>query len=197
MGAQYWFLRYGLHEAKYSNLGVTVKAFLSAALILFSINTSAFAAEIETLPANILAKHLAITGNECNSDIPGNEEFDLGGKAKLYMIRCYMGAYQGSYKVYLSEYDGSSITQVAVLDYSEMAKGVVSNLDLMEASYSPETKTLSTFSKGRGLGDCGTSTVSRVVISEYGGVAIKTVEIRAKAKCDGDYKDWPVVFKQK
>ena len=150
------------------------------------------------VPENVMAKHNAIMGEDCQKDLPSTPEvYDVGSKAKLYIIPCTMGAYQGSSRAYISEYDGTMISQVNTLDYSELANGVVGSLDLMEAAFDPATGILSTFSKGRGMADCGSSTISKIAPSEYGGISIKTVEVRAKAKCDGKYKDWPVVFKQK
>lgn len=173
-----------------------MKNSLVAAFVLIGISSLTTAQDKVVIPDSILARHVAITGEDCQSDLPGSEVIDLGKGANLYLVQCTMGAYQGSYRAYLTESDGAFFSQVSILDYSELAKGVVSSLDLMEAAYSAETKTLSTFSKGRGLGDCGSSTSSQIYRSEYGSVVIKTTEIRTKVACDGDYKDWPVVFKQ-
>jgi hypothetical protein len=62
--------------------------------------------------------------------------------------------------------------------------------------YNPQTKILSTYGKGRGLGDCGGSSKIKITLNEYGSVDVKTIEIRRKDKCDGKLNPWPVVFKQ-
>ena len=84
-----------------------------------------------------------------------------------------------------------------ILSYDETVNGVVADLNLSEAAFDLKTKTLTTFAKGRGIGDCGQTSKTLVAVSPYGNVAVKTVEIRAKIKCDGRMNNWPVVFKQK
>jgi hypothetical protein len=79
---------------------------------------------------------------------------------------------------------------------SEKDKSIIGTLELTEADYDPATKTLSTFAKGRGIGDCGQSSKSIVNTEDYM-ATVRTVEIRSKSKCDGKLSDWPVVFKQK
>ena len=149
-------------------------------------------------PAEVMAKHRAIMGINCEADQEANAtSYDLGNNRSLVMIPCYMGAYQGSARAYLVFGNGAdaSIDQVAVL--SMEGKTLVPSLDLGDGDYDPKTKTIYTHAKGRGIGDCGQSSQSKVSIDQYGSVSIKTTKIYSKDKCDGKMTDWPLVFSQK
>lgn len=53
--------------------------------------------------------------------------------------------------------------------------------------------TLGTFQKGRGMGDCGSS-ASYSWDSRNEKFVLE--EARVKIECDGEYTDWPVVYKK-
>ncbi|TNF26179.1 MAG: DUF1176 domain-containing protein [Deltaproteobacteria bacterium] len=151
----------------------------------------------EGLPEAVKAKYQAMTAGECQTDTPwGAESFDLQGKANLYIVPCFLGAYQSGALAFTSD-KFSNVQVVTVLSYDEIMQAVTATIDLMEPSFDPDTMTLSTYSKGRGLGDCGQTSTSKILVDDYGYVRVKTIEIRDKAECDGQYEDeWPVVFKQ-
>ena len=164
-----------------------------------AVATSAFAASGKPADA-VLAKHKAIMGpEECQAELEDQSEtYQLNANKQLVLIPCYMGAYQGSSRAYIVSGGSNSpyIEQVMVLAYDELTKAISATLDLTSPDYDEKTKTLSTFAKGRGLGDCGQTSQSKIIADQYS-VSVKTVEIVAKAECDGDYdKEWPVVFKQ-
>jgi hypothetical protein len=161
-----------------------------------AVCTSAFAATGKPAAA-VLAKHKAIMGaDECQADLEDESEtYQLNANKQLVIIPCYMGAYQGSARAYIVS-NSTYIEQVMVLAYDESAKSVAGTLDLTSADYHEASQTLSTFAKGRGIGDCGQGSKSKITADEYT-VSVKTVEIFSKADCDGDFdKEWPVVFKQ-
>jgi hypothetical protein len=161
-----------------------------------AVCTSAFAATGKPAAA-VLTKHKAIMGaDECEAELEAQSEtYQLNASKQLVIIPCYMGAYQGSSRAYVVS-NGTHIEQVMVLAHDESAKAVTATLDLTSADYDEKTKTLSTFAKGRGIGDCGQASQSKVIADEYT-VTVKTVQIVSKAECDGDFdKEWPVVFTQ-
>jgi len=65
------------------------------------------------------------------------------------------------------------------------------NVAPMELIFDPETNTFSSFTKGRGLGDCGSA-------GNYSwddeAQAVEMVEYRMKPECDGEYEEWPLIF---
>ena len=59
------------------------------------------------------------------------------------------------------------------------------------SSFNPKTLTLTTFSKGRGIGDCGTE--ENWV---FDGKTFRLAELKVMADCRGVLsEDWPVVFR--
>ena len=161
-----------------------------------AVCTTAFAATGKPA-AEVLAKHKAIMGaDECEAELEDQSEtYQLNANKQLVIIPCYMGAYQGSGRAYIVS-NGKYIEQVMVLAYDDSAKSVAATLDLTSADYDEKTKTLSTFAKGRGIGDCGQASQSKIIADEYT-VSVKTVQIVSKGECDGDFdKEWPVVFTQ-
>jgi hypothetical protein len=166
-------------------------------LLAFAL-PSAFAVDpTQGLPANVKNLHLAATQNGCETDLPsGAEKHDLGQNRFLYIVPCIMGAYQGSSRVYITEgADEFQVSQVAVLSRNEQAKAIVSELELTDAGYDPKTQILSTHARGRGIGDCGQSSRTKIMVDQYFWTA-KTIEIRSKPNCDGKLTQWPVVYKQ-
>lgn len=178
---------------------VTMK-FSNVSLITLFVSLNAFATDpLAGLPANVAARQkVLIADGSCQADLPsGSETYGLKKDVNLYLVPCVLGAYQGSSRAYMSEDNGTTITEVLVLAYDEESKSIVASGDLGEASYDAKTQTLATSAKGRGLGDCGQSSLSKILLGQYGGYTVKTVEIRDKSKCDGKYRVWPVVFTQK
>lgn len=162
----------------------------------FAVATSAFAATGKPAAA-VLAKHKAIMGaDECEAELEDQSEtYQLNANKQLVIIPCYMGAYQGSSRAYIVS-NGTYIEQVAVLAYDDSEKSISATLDLTSADYDEKSKKLFTFAKGRGIGDCGQASESKITADEYT-VSVKTVQITSKGDCDGDFdKEWPVVFKQ-
>lgn len=168
----------------------------SAFSMLFGFN--AFAVDpLAGVPASVANLHQVVTANGCDTDLShGTEVFDLGFGKKLYLVPCMMGAYQGFGRAYLTGSDDQFVEQVAILTWNEVVNGVASEFDITDLAYDPATKLLTSRGKGRGIGDCGTSTVSKVIVDKYT-VGVKTVEVRSKPKCDGKLSRWPIVFKQK
>ena len=177
----------------------SIAAFVLGLALSFS-SYSAFANDpLLGLSAKISARHkVLIDEGTCQADTAESSEIvKLKQGMNLYLIPCYFGAYQGVTRAYMSEDDGLVISEILVLQMDETSKAVTATADLGSAAYDAKTRTLSTFAKGRGLGDCGQSSVSKILVGKDGGFVVKTIEIRDKESCDGQYGKWPVVFKQK
>lgn len=161
---------------------------------ILALSSTSVAAEV---PAKVLERHSLITGDDCQSEMTSQaESHKLNDRRVLTLVPCIMGAYQGASKAYISSPSGDSIEQVIVLAYDESARGIVGTTDLGDAQYDADKGLLLTHARGRGIGDCGQSSTSKVVVGEYS-VSVKTTQIRSKANCDGRHTRWPVVFSQK
>ncbi len=174
--------------------------FLVKAALMMLFSSQCFAGtSTDGLPQSVLKLHSALsTGDaECSEDLEKPEKFDLGQGRNLYIVQCMMGAYQGSANAYITEDNEAIATPVMTLAYDELGKSVVSNLSLGEAYFDKEKSQIYTHSKGRGIGDCGQSSITKISLTDYGSISVRTTEIRAKSKCDGKMNNWPVVFKQK
>lgn len=137
-----------------------------------------------------------ITGG--SGPAPGIEEYVLEDGVKLYVILCAIAAYQANYTavvfnestqkgvaVEFSYYDSSGDDEVEKI----VAPDVGGTLKFNE-----KDKTLTVFSKARGLGDCGS-----LVVYKYQDGNLKVVEAKAQAcqvdeqKMITDPEKWPVV----
>jgi hypothetical protein len=171
-----------------------MKSIFTGLVVLMSFSNAFAAKPTDGLPDAVAKYHLAIAGEDCDPELEqGSSTFELGQGRQLHIVPCMMGAYQGSSKAYIST-NGLYPTQVIVLDKGD---ALVGSVDLMEADFDSKTGILSTWGKGRGLGDCGNASKTKIALDKYGSVSVKTIEIRSKQKCDGKLTDWPVVFKQK
>lgn len=173
-------------------------------LLLVLLGTeSAVANEKMNLNSNqekVLKLHKTLHSDSCDNVEDLNtpvESFKIGSKNQfLFLVPCMLGAYQGSTMGYIVS-SGGDIQPLMVLSYDDSLQAVVASLDLVGVSFDPTTHILFTFSKGRGLGDCGQSSQSLIQESSFGYISVKTFEIRNKSQCDGNYEaEWTIVFKQ-
>jgi len=120
----------------------------------------------------------------------GFETARLDQDNKLFLIPCRAAAYNIVYRIYLKAANEDRPRQLLFADYSN-SLGWTGTQDLMNVSYDAKTKSLSAFYKGRGLGDCGSTSIYRW--QQY---AFKLVEYRNWEKCDGtrQAQDWPVIY---
>jgi hypothetical protein len=170
------------------------------ALFLLLSTTSIFAAETPAvaIPKSVLDIHTAACpefSKPENADffqrtvvkLPGNE---YGPGPTLYLLGCEMYAYNSMERAYLA--DAYSVTLVAVSEVGS-DKLVTGTANLMGSTFDPATNTLGTTQLGRGMGDCGSSAL-------YAYDAFKRqfvlTEARVKDSCDGQYSEWPVVYKK-
>ena len=175
-----------------------MKALFTGFFAILALSSTALAIDpLEPLQEALIKRHQAITNNSCDLEAPVPEEtYHLGSGRKLVLIPCISGAYQTSYRGYTMDEKLTDIQPLMVLSYDPLSKSVVAELDLTSPSFNLKTGTLSTFAKGRGIGDCGQSSQTKIKVTAYG-ISVSTTEIRDKSKCDGKMTNWPVVFKQK
>lgn len=146
------------------------------------------------VPAAVEEKHRADT--ECEDhDIEHMVNARQGGKLdehrSVYLLPCFSGAYNIIYRIYVFDRRyPEDVQPTAFAGYSDEL-GWYGQLQLINAEFDANTKTLSAFEKGRGLGDCGS--VPTYKWNEYGW---RMIEYRYWGKCDGSRmpEDWPVIF---
>ncbi len=156
--------------------------------------------DVKTLPAEVLNLHVA----QCpefqgeRSDMMSLEVFELPKSEyssttnELFVLGCDIYAYNSMGKAYIYNATYKTVTPVAVADV--MGDGsLTATSDLMGVGYEPETLTLSTFQKGRGIGDCGSS-ISYTYNATYEKFILS--EARVKDQCDGEDTEWPIVYKK-
>lgn len=115
----------------------------------------------------------------------------LGADEAVVVAQCAYGAYQGSYVMVHVEGDDAVLAEAPVdPGASDLRAAVLSHPEI-----NADARTVTTFAKGRGLGDCGTYSVYRL----GAGAALDAVEVRAR-ECSDDIPDdidpstWPVVY---
>jgi len=109
----------------------------------------------------------------------------------LYFIPCTAGAYNYAYKAYQG-YRGY-FSPLYFARYGEKT-GWTGTPFIVNPAYDAENKILTSYNKGRGLGDCGERGIWRW--GEYG---LAMIELRSKEVCDarGEAGIFPLVFKNR
>ena len=164
----------------------------SLVMLILSLSAfSAFADASKLLPSELIKHHHL----ECPEFDPKDDSSvsmnTLHGTAAFYILTCERYAYNSLEKGYIIDNYGH-INDVSVADV--LADGsFVGTSDLMGATFEEKSLTLQTFYKGRGIGDCGSS--STYVYSIKFGKFILT-EARVKDTCDEEMDEWPVVYKK-
>ena len=145
----------------------------------------------EGVPEALMAHRMTDTDCLPMDDIVTAADIEKGlidNAYPIYFIPCWAGAYNFSWKAYVERFEG---------EYAEMAfpefsptDGWTATSQLVNYSWDPETLRVSTYNKGRGLGDCGTSG-----LWQWSGFGFRLLEFRAKPDCDGgDPGDFPLVY---
>ena len=112
--------------------------------------------------------------------------------SEFYLLGCNNYAYNFMGKGYIYSPIYKTVTLVSVADIA--GDGSISaTSDLMGFEYVPATLTLSTFQKGRGMGDCGSASsyLYNPNLEKF-----TLLEARVKDQCDGKNTEWPVVYKK-
>jgi Protein of unknown function (DUF1176) len=105
------------------------------------------------------------------------QSFDLGAGKTLFLVNCWRAAYQSGSIALVA--DGASAPRLLTFQ-SWDGKRFTRLQSLSEADYDPGKKTLSSYHKGRGIGDCGSMGEWTWTGSEF-----KLAKYFFKEKCDG------------
>lgn len=122
--------------------------------------------------------------------------YRVGENTYLVHFACGSSAYQTLQEYYLYEKttDEPVITSLPITYvYIDLQGDLVEETERMMAGFSnfdPSTQTIDIFTKGRGLGDCGSLGFYQLVGSE-----LKIQRFLAKDECDGNYID-PINYPQ-
>lgn len=176
-----------------------IKTILAMALALSTMSVFA-AEEVVVVPQSVLDIHTKACPEYAEREASGyvqKEAFQLPKSEysskgpTLYLLSCEMYAYNSLEKAYIV--DDYSTTLVSVAEVSPTGSIFATN-DLMGAGFDAATNTLGTFSKGRGVGDCGQSAIYTYDVREQ---KFALTEARNKQECDGDFDaEWPIVYKK-
>jgi hypothetical protein len=151
----------------------------AAAMAALAISAAA-AAQSASLPRKAIEDTLRDTP-ECSVPIEEASEapqsFDLGAGQKLFIVKCWAAAYQFGYMALVMDQAGD-VRQMTFQDWD--GKRYRPMTYLAGADFDPASKTMNSFFKGRGLGDCGS-----LGSWQWTGSVFKLKAYYYKAECDG------------
>lgn len=146
----------------------------------------------DPLPPALLTRHAANT--ECGPfDQLANGadiwSFRLNATYTLHMLPCWSAAYNFGWLAYVQ--DGEEVRQ-QYFAYPPEEGGWAAEASLANVSYDEQTQTLSSFHKGRGLGDCGTQGLWK-----WNRYSFSLIEFNAKYQCDneGFLGEFPLIYR--
>jgi hypothetical protein len=152
---------------------------------------------IPDVPLALLDRHRADPDCTPLEELANSRDFvvdQLDETHTLYLLPCQTGAYNFAQKVYVGSYDSYEPQYFA--DY-DSTLGWYGTPYMWNAQYDSETKTIASFAKARGIGDCGSMGVWR-----WAGYQFRLEELRSRECTDdidpeGEMPEFPVVFKAK
>lgn len=180
-----------------------MKTMLAMAITLSTF--SAFAADevpaqtTVVVPQSVLALHLKACPEYAEREAEGwvqKEAYTLpkseySSAPTLYVLGCEMYAYNSLVKAYIVDAYETKVVSVAEVSTDG---SIFATSDLMGAGFDAATNTLGTFSKGRGIGDCGQTATYGYSAREQ---RFYLLEARVKDSCDGEVEaEWPIVYKK-
>ena len=157
---------------------MTRKALAILVFVLFAGH--ARAADPVTIPFQLV--EAAFKSAECTNELtdePRTDVEDLNGRLKLVEIYCWKAAYQSG-SIFFAV-DPAAPEKARLLRFQVWSKkGLVWTYSLTEPDYEPKTKKLSSFHKGRGVGDCGSMGTWKWLNGDF-----KLAGYWFKENCDG------------
>ncbi|MGK7928587.1 MAG: DUF1176 domain-containing protein [Spirulina sp.] len=124
--------------------------------------------------------------------------YRVGEQKYVVELLCFMAAYQGNYEYYLIETKNSrlDIHPLMITVFNPNSSGEWTreeNRDIAGLpSFDAETRILTLYSKGNGVGTCGS-----LARYEFDGEKFQLVNYRAKAECDDRYiepENYPQIY---
>ena len=164
-----------------------------ACLLLAQVASTTQAEETPAVPPKLIERALqvpecSVTPKEAADSV---ETASLGGRLKLVTVSCWRAAYNfGSVLFVLDPAAPDKARLLSFQIYSQ--KKFVKTHQLSNADYDEKTRTLGSFHKGRGVGDCGS-----IGEWKWTGANFKLTGYWYKEDCDGepfdsDDKKWRV-----
>lgn len=146
----------------------------------------------EPISDTLLARHAANIECEPADQLANGADqwsFRMSATQTVHILPCWSAAYNFGWMVYVQ---GEYETRQQYFAFPSQAGGWMASADLTNASYDERTLTLSSFAKGRGLGDCGTSG-----LWQWDGYSFALLEFSAKYACDeeGYPGEFPVIYR--
>ncbi len=141
------------------------------------------------IPKALIESATPVCDAEAVADQSDAQAWHLGPDATLYALTCTQGAYNIDSALYLVEGAGGLPKPVA-LPRPAALKGDTADNVAENVGFDPKTMTLSSFGKGRGLGDCGSS--ASWLWDGHGFVLLEASLLDA---CPGALpEDWPSIY---
>lgn len=168
-----------------------MRGVLFTALFLSTLSLQAAQTFSKEVPETLKTLHKILCENPNEDAVFETEIFSLQENTELYLVQCELYAYNSSANAYIvtKGFDDSKFVSPVSVPALNANKTFYATTTLMGGNYDPETKTLATFSKGRGVGDCGQAGNYKWVEGEF--VLSKYF---LKEKCDGRSVDWPQIY---
>ena len=142
----------------------TAVAMIIAMLLMLTLPATAVAQDgagaNEVVLTKVLALHRA-TRKDCDDHLRGREATEvmrLGKQTWAVLVQCQVHAYQSSWLAYAAHGPVAHI-YISRLSFASTFDGrmFMASEWLMSPEWDEKTKTLHTFHKGRGMGDCGSA----------------------------------------
>jgi len=156
---------------------------LCAAALALAIAPAAFADE-HYLPRAVIAGGLKTA--DCDIPVEQVTELDpqdLGNGLKLVQVSCWRAAYNFGSILFAAAPDARDKARLLAFQTTD-GKSFKQTYDLNLPEYDPKDKTLRSFFKGRGVGDCGSIGQWKWTGSEF-----KLTDYWLKSQCDGELFD--------
>ena len=117
----------------------------------------------------------------------------LEGGIELYSVPCWSAAYNTIERYFTVS--GDVVAPLLFADYGDTT-GWTGTAEMINSGYDPAARELSSFYKGRGLGDCGSSGLWRWQDGMF-----RMIEYRYQPECGGEATSdpgaWPLVYEAK
>ncbi len=154
-------------------------------------NGPRFAAAVRQSAAQDLLK-----ARQCDTDLDHariDAAYALDGTTNLVVLGCALGSYQMSSLVFAAPKDHPGKASLLALPQSAVRRPDEAYLvgELVSAGWDPETSTLNSDARGRGLGDCG----ELLAWTYLGNRQWALTEHRLMERCGGGHMPWPQIYK--
>ncbi len=132
------------------------------------------------------------------ASVSADEKFKtymMDGNQRLYIAMCNIHAYQSSYVMYTEKVNQEGVSSLVLNQYKD---GEIIDGDrwIIDPEYDQKSKTLTTRSKGRAMGDCGSKAFYHWEGQDGG--FFDLVKYWSKDECDGDFEaSWPLQYEKK